>query len=303
MKKNSIFLIAVMLLSFSCSKDKGNPAYEGYPKEVGEIIINKCGVSGCHNSASAEACASLDLSSWESMFRGSRNNSSVIPYRSDHSFLMFSINTFNDLGPQMNPGMPLNKTPLNRNEVNVIRDWINHGAPNNQGEIKFSDNNKRKIYVVNQGCDFISVFDGETKLISRTFDVGNSPNTEAPHDMMVSPDGQYIYVSFYASNLFQKFRTSDNVKVGELILPDISWHTIDISGDSKIAVTTHLDANGKMAIIDLVNMSIIVTYQGGGLFIYPHGCALNYDGSLVYTTSQQGDFIYKVNLSDPVWML
>ncbi|MDO9185852.1 MAG: hypothetical protein Q7W13_07555 [Bacteroidia bacterium] len=299
MKKNSIFLIVTMLLSFSCAKDKGNPDYEGYPKNVGEIIVNKCSVSGCHNSVSSDACAGLDLSSWEAMFKGSKNNSSVIPYRSDHSFLLFSVNTFSDFGPQMYPRMPLNKAPLSRIEVSVIKDWINQGAPSNQGGIKFSDNTKRKIYVANQGCDFVSVFDGETKLISRAFDVGNSTNTEAPHDMMVSPDGQYIYVSFYASNLFQKFRTSDHVKVGELILPDISWHTIDISGDSKIAVTTHLDANGKMAIIDLVNMSIIVTYQGGGLFIYPHGCALNYDGSMVYTTSQQGNFIYKVNLADP----
>ncbi len=120
MEKNCVLLIAAMLLFFSCSKDKGNPAYEGYPKVVGEIIVNKCSVSGCHNSISAEACAGLDLSSWESMFRGSTNNSSVIPYRSDHSFLVYSINTFTDLGPQMNPGMPLNKTPLSRNEVNVI---------------------------------------------------------------------------------------------------------------------------------------------------------------------------------------
>ena len=297
--KTSIIVLILVLLSFSCTKEKGIPDYDGYPKEVGEIIVNRCSVRGCHNSISSEACAGLDLSSWETLFKGSRNNSSVIPYRSDQSFLLFSVNTFNDLGPEMYPSMPLNKSPLNRNEVNLIRDWINSGAPNNDGDIKFSDNNTRKIYVANQGCDFISVFDGKTKLVSRAFDVGNGANTEAPHDMMVSPDGQYIYVSFYAGNLFQKYRTSDNTKVGEIILPDISWHTIDISGDSKTAVTTHLDANGKVAIINLEDMSIIATYQGGGLFIYPHGCALNYDGSMLYTTSQQGNFIYKINLSDP----
>lgn len=181
--KRSIILLILVLLSFSCTKEKGIPDYDGYPKEVGEIIANKCSLRGCHNSISSEACAGLDLSSWEAMFKGSRNNSSVIPYRSDHSFLLFSVNTFNDLGPQMYPGMPLNKTPLSRNEVSVIKDWINQGAPNNQGGIKFSDNNKRKIYVANLGCDFVSVFDGETKLISRAFDVGNSTNTEAPHDI------------------------------------------------------------------------------------------------------------------------
>lgn len=289
-----------MLLFFSCTKDKGTPDYEGYPKEVGEIIVNKCALSGCHNSVSSGACAGLDLSTWENLLKGSRNNSSLIPYRPDQSFFFFSVNTFNDLGPMMEPTMPINRLPLLKDEVLVLKDWISKGAPNNSGFIKFSDNiNRKKIYVANQGCDLLTVFDSQSKLIMRAIDVGSSLQTEAPHDMMVSPDGQFLYVSFYAGNLFQKFNTSDNSKEAELILPDLSWHTIDISGDSKIAVTTHLDANGKVALINLETMQLIITYQGGGLFSYPHGCALNYDGSKVYITSQQGNFLYKVNLSDP----
>lgn len=293
------FFWAIVYLFISCTKDKGTPAYEGYPENVGKIVMNQCAVSGCHNSVSSDACAGLDLSSWEALFRGSRANSAVIPYRPDQSFLLFSINTFDDLGPKLYPPMPINNSTLSKDEVLTIKDWINQGAPNNEGTIKFSDYTKRRIYVANQGCDFISVFDGETKLIARAFDVGNGFNTEAPHDIMVSPDGQYIYVSFYASNIFQKYRTSDHQKVGEIVLPEYSWHTLDISGDSKIAVTTHLNSSGKMALIDLDNMKVIVIYQGGGLFIFPHGCALNHNGSKVYITSQQGNFIYKVDMSDP----
>ncbi len=294
----SLALIASIF--YSCRKDKGIPAYNGYPEEVGAVITNRCATDGCHNTTSAGACAGLDLSSWETLFKGTRNNSAIIPYRADLSFLLFSVNTFNDLGPQLYPTMPLNKTALGKDEVVTIRNWINSGAPNNAGFVKFSDNiNQTKIYIANQGCDLITVFDSETKLIMRAFDVGNSSGTEAPHDMMVSPDGQYIYVSFFAGNLFQKYKTTDHSKVSELSLPDLSWHTMDISGDSKIAITTHLDANGKVSLINLNTMQVIITYQGGALFTYPHGCALNYDGSMAYITAQQGNFIYKVNLSDP----
>ncbi|MCC6690419.1 MAG: hypothetical protein IT235_02690, partial [Bacteroidia bacterium] len=294
------FVLGVLtLINYSCSKNKGRPSYEGYPEKVGEIIVNKCAVSGCHNSISADDCVGLDLSSWSALFEGGRNNSAVIPYRSDQSFLFFSVNTFNDLGPKLSPTMPFNIPPLTREELLTIRDWINNGAPNNENEVKFSDYNKSKIYISNQGCDIVTVFDAQSKLIERVVDVGNSLQTEAPHDMMVAPDGNYFYVSFYASNVFQKFKTSNNSKVGEITLSEYSWHSIDISGDSRICITTHLAGNGAATLIDLENMKIIATYKGANFLVYPHGCALNYNGSVVYITSQQGDFLYKINISDP----
>lgn len=299
--RNTYYYIfwAVPFLLISCIRDKVTPDYEGYPEQIGKIVVGQCSVSGCHNPVSSYACAGLDLSSWEALFKGSRANSSVIPYRADLSFLLFSINTFNDLGPKLYPTMPLNKKALSKDEVITIREWINKGAPNDKGEIKFADNiNRKKLFVANQGCDLVTVFDTQSKLIMRTINVGNSLQTEAPHDMIISPDGQYIYLSFYAGNLFQKFRTSDNSKVSEVTLSDYSWHSIDISGDSKVGITTHLSGNGKATLIDIENMKIIETYQGSGLLIYPHGCALNYDASMVYITSQQGNYIYKINLSD-----
>lgn len=298
MKIGIVFLLLVSCFC-SCIKDNGIPNYAGYPTEIGEIFIGKCAISGCHNSSSAIACAGLDLSTWEMLFKGSRNNSAVIPYRSDQSFLFFSLNTFKDLGPQSYPTMPINKVALSKDEVITIRNWINKGAPDNQGTVKFSDNNRKKIYVVNQGCDLITVFDAESKLIMRAFNVGNLAKVEAPHDMIISPDGEYIYISFYASNLFQKYRTINDFKNGELTLPDYSWHAIAISGDSKTGITTHLSGDGKVTLINLDEMKIISVYQGSSLFIYPHGCALNYNGSNAYITSQQGNFIYKINLSDP----
>jgi DNA-binding beta-propeller fold protein YncE len=75
---------------------------------------------------------------------------------------------------------------------------------------------------------------------------------------------------------------------------------MSISGDSKRALVSHLAADGKVALIDLVNFSVKVIYQGSGFLVYPHGSAFNYDGTLAYITSQQGNFIYKLDLTDPM---
>lgn len=301
LKISGAALLACIIISIAgCMKDKGTADYNGYPQEVGKIIVNNCAVSGCHNSASKEACVELDLSSWDKLFAGGRNNSSVIPFRPDQSFFLYSINTFDDMGPKLSPSMPANKAHLSRENVETIRNWIAEGAPDKNGYVKWSEDlNREKIYVMNQGCDLLTVFDAKTKLIMRCVDVGNSPATEAPHDMYVSPDGQYLYISFYAGSVFQKYRTTDDVKVGELNLNQQSWHSFSISGNSKYALVSHLEADGKVALIDLSTMTLKVMYQGSGLFVYPHGNALNYTGTLAYITCQQENFIYKVDLSDP----
>lgn len=291
----------VPILLATCRKDKGSPDYAGYPDEVGKIIVNKCAVSGCHNSISKDACVGLDLSSWENLFKGGRNNSSVIPYRPDQSFLLFSVNTFDDIGPKLEPTMPVNNPHLSREEVETLRDWIAEGAPRKDGYVKWSeDPSRKKIYVVNQGCDFVTVFDAKSKLVMRAIDVGNLPSTEAPHDMYVSPDGKNLYILFFSGNLFQKLRTEDDTKVSQLNLGDISWHSMSISGNSKWALASHLAADGKVALIDLENFSVKIIYQGSQYLVFPHGSTMNYNGTLAYITSQQGNFIYKIDLTDPM---
>lgn len=295
-----LVLIFGGVLFHSCNKDVAPAEYNGYPHDVGKILVNRCAISGCHNGISKDACSGLDLSSWEAMFRGSRNNSSVIPYRPDQSFLLFSVNTFSDLGPQLTPTMPLHRPSLNRDEVMLLRDWIANGAANADGFVKWSDfPQRRKVFLANQGCDLLTVFDAGSRLAMRVIDLGITPGTEAPHDMYVSPDNQYLYVSYYVNSIFQRFRTTDYVKTGELDLGDFSWHSLSISGDSRYALASHLAADGKVALIDLSTMQMVIKYEGSGTFVYPHGNALNYDGTLAYITSQQGNFIYKVDITDP----
>jgi len=294
----SVLLIILM----SCKKDPSLPVANNYPEDIGKIISNKCATSGCHNEASYRAAGNLNLTDFNTLFQGSSNGSSVIPFRSDFSSLCYFINSYAEFGPINNPTMPLNGNVLSKQEVKTIKDWIDNGAPDKNGNVMWADNpNRKKYYVLNQGCDVVTVFDANTQLPMRYITVGNKANTpELPHMIRVSPDGKYWYVVFVANNILQKYRTSDDSFVGEVTLgTDINWNTITISNDSKKAYCVSWQANSRLAIVDVENM-LLLHNVGGGNFTDAHGVALNKNNDTIYITRQTGNYIYKIdaNLSN-----
>ena len=298
--KNSLVVFSFSLLFivfYSCVKDPAIPVFGDYPEEVGEIFANKCSTPGCHNSASYKACADLNLSSFTTLFQGSNNGSPVIPYRSDFSSLCYFINTYEELGPINAPTMPINANALSKSEVQIIKNWIENGAPDINGHVMWSDNpNRKKYYVLNQGCDVVTVFDAATQLPMRYITVGNNPLvSESPHMIRTSPDGKYWYVVFVANNILQKYRTSDDSFVGEVSLGAYqNWNTIAISNDSKRAYCVAWQANSRLAIVDLENMSLKYNV-GGGNFTDAHGVALNKTNDTIYITRQTGNYIFKID--------
>lgn len=288
------FIFVLIILS-ACTKDSAPPTFGNYPTEIGKIMTYKCATAGCHNDASYMAASEFNLTSYASLFRGSNNGSPIIPYRSDYSSLCYFINTFPDLGITNLPTMPLNSNALSRTEVNTIKDWIDNGAPDINGNVMWSDNpNRKKYYVLNQGCDVVTVFDAETQLPIRCINVGKNPNVaESPHMVKVSPDGNYWYVVFVGNAVLQKFRTSDDSFVGEITLgPSQNWNTITISNDSKKGYCMAWP-NGNISVVDLQTMHVIHYYSN--VFLNGHGTALNNTNDTLYVTSQTGNFIYKID--------
>ncbi len=279
----------------SCSKDPQIFLQGDYPPEVAKIIVNKCATSGCHNDASYQGAADLNTSTYANLFKGSSNGSPVIPYRSDFSSLCYFINTYAEYGLTNIPTMPLNNKALTKDEVKTIKDWIDNGAPDVNGNIMWSDNPvRKKYYVLNQGCDVVTVFDAETQLPIRCITVGNNPNVaESPHMVKVSPDGNYWYVVFVGNTILQKFRTSDDSFVGEVNLgPQPNWNTITISDDSKKGYCMAWP-NGNIAVVNLQSMKVLHYYSNA--FLNGHGTALNNANDTLYVTSQSGNFIYKID--------
>lgn len=290
-------LITIATIIVTCKKDPPIPTFGDFPVGVNEIFSTKCATSGCHNSTSYQGAADLDLSSYAALFRGSNNGSPVIPFRSDFSSLCYFINTYSEFGLTNTPTMPLYSNPLSRGEVKTIKDWIDNGAPDINGNVMWRDNPlRKKYYVLNQGCDVVTVFDAETQLPIRYINVGNVPNiAESPHMLKVSPDGQYWYVIFVGNTILQKYRTSDDSFVGEVSLGAYqNWNTITISDDSKRAYCVSWQASSRLAIVDLENMQLLYNV-GGGNFTDAHGVALNKTNDTIYITRQTGNYIYKID--------
>jgi YVTN family beta-propeller protein len=306
LKKIHFFLPFIISLYLSACKID-SPIIPGvsehnYPKEIGQLILTTCAVPGCHNEISKEAAGGLSLATWDKMFEGSRTGAVIIPFNHEQSPFFLFTNTYSDLGVSVGPSMPVNSDPLSHKDVVMLRDWIEKGAPDANGFIKFSDDPLRsKVYVVNQGCDNVSVIDKKTNLIMRYIDVGNSPQIEAPHMIKISPDKKYWYVIFTAGNSIQKFRTSDDSYSGEINIGLGNWNTFAITSDSKRAFIIDWSANGTIAHVDLENMKVLHQYQGGNLLKFPHGSALSHDDKTLYVTSQSGNYIYKIDVSNPAF--
>ncbi len=305
----SAFLIVIIIIAYSsCRTDIPVIDNENakYPEAIGNIILTTCAVSGCHNEQSKDAAAGLDLSTWASMMKGDRNGAVCIPYSADYSTLFLFTNTYAELGAMVMPTMPNNGDPLSREKIRTIRDWINAGAPDANGFIKWSDNQQRqKYYITLQGCDAVCSIDAATDLQMRYIPVGASASIESAHNIKISPDGQYWYCSFTAGRYLEKHRCTDDAFVARILLgPSDSaavgnWNTLSISPDSRYAYVVDWSPNGRVARIDLQTNQWLQTYQGSGLFNQPHGSAVSPDGNYLYLTCLNGNFVYRVDLSLP----
>lgn len=292
-----------LFLVCSCTKDIGRVNVGNYPADIDRIISRGCAVSGCHNAASAGAAAGYNLTTWSDMFAGSGSGSPVIPYSSKFSSLCYYINTYPDLGLINTPTMPLNRTPLSYEEVKRISDWIDAGAPDINGSVKWADNPKRKkLYAANQGCDVVTVFDSETQLPIRFIPVGTKSSGNTPHQVRVSPDGNYWYVVFINNNIMQKFRCSDDAFVGNIPLTPLAagsgsadamdWNTFVISKDGKYAYCASWTQNGMVSKVDLERMKL-VNYLPA--LYYPHGVVLNAAEDKIYVGAQTGNYIMEID--------
>lgn len=284
----------------TCAKQKGKINHGDFPSEIGTIIANKCATSGCHNSKSSVATNNYNLESWELMFKGSNSGSPIIPFNSAYSSLCFYINTFDDLGLKNEPTMPLNAKALSYDEVKLIKNWIDDGAPNINGDIKWQDPNSKKLYAVNQGCDVLTVFDSETQLPTRVISVGTKAGPDTPHNIKVSSDGKYFYIIFINNNIMQKFSTADNSLIANIPLTPLAagtgtadaydWNTLIFTKDNKKAFCVSWQSAGVVACVDLEKHKLI--HYVGGMF-NPHGIALTNDEKNIYITAQMGNCLFQ----------
>ena len=295
-------MVAFLLLSLSCLKDKVPTNYpNNFPAEVGHIIGTNCSTTGCHTTQSSNAAGGISMSSWdELMHGGNNNNASVVPYSPDQSTFFYAINTDENLGPTLFPTMPINAPALSKDQVMILYNWIKEGAPNSLGDVKFSGNqNRSMVYILNAQCNQIAVIDDNTGLIMRYVSIGTSEDGMA-EVVKVSPDKSQYY-TLHQSGKLQKFDALSNVKMGQVDLTTGFWRSMAITSDSKTGILTDWSGNsnlagGKIALVDLISMSLINLFDAPEDSIYfPYGVAINDVAKNVYASCQTGNFIYKIN--------
>ena len=298
--KRVFYLIVLILFVASCDRKKVEENSH-FPPAVQIIFTNKCATSGCHNDKSFQNAANLNLTSWETLFKGSVNGSVAIPFAAMQSSLFQFVNTYPDLGLTATPFMPLNGTPLSRNEVLAIKSWIEQGCPNRDGVIPYASNRstRGKAYITNQGCDLISVIDADSKMVMRYVRTGKDPGLiEQPHNVKVSADGKFWYVCFSNGAWFQKYSADTDSLIDEVNITTGKWNVISLTDDGQTAFISDLSSNGRIAEIDLTSMTLTKTWASG-LFSNPHGLAVSASKDTVYASAQYGNMIYRLIRSIP----
>lgn len=299
-------LAAIVLSVFlfgSCLKDKTiSHEYGGFPSPVGNIVGSSCSTTGCHTTQSKFAAGGISMSSWDELMAGGNNgNAYVIPFAPEQSPFLYSVNSYPEFGPTLSPKMPFNAPALSKEQVLSLYNWIANGAPNSEGQIKFSDNAGRNIlYIVNAQCNKVALIDLETNLAMRYVDINGGGFAE---EIEVSRDGEYYYI-LHQSGVLKKYTCLSNAKIKETQLGAGFWRSMVISPNSKRALAADWSGNsdyngGQIALIDLESMEVIKYYNIPSDSVYfPFGITVNNDFSVAYCSCQTGNFIYKIDLTD-----
>lgn len=298
MKRDFIFLwIILTSIYLSCVTPPTNYAGQ-YPDEIKMIMENKCAIAGCHNDKSFINAANIKLGKWSDMWEGGISGSFVVPYNAANSSLMYFINTDDAVGPALLPRMPLNSQSLSTSEYNIIKNWINVGAPDKTGKVPFAENpdNRQKIYITQQGCDLISVIDANSNLTMRYISVGMEDGIEVPHFIRFTPDGKYAYVSFTSGQYIQKIDVTSDKVIGNIFLGPGSWNLFQLSPKGNSMLITDFE-RGQIKFIDLDSMKVLYTYYD---FVNPHGIAGNKSFDTFIITSQYGNTLYRLTLKGSV---
>lgn len=286
-------LIFPLIAALSCSHEITQPEtpiesidYDNigeivYSHHIRPIFNQRCMSASCHNSV--DRANGLELTSWESLIRGSNFNEVIISGNAERSHLIEHITG------KSKPRMPLGRDPLPENVINFLRRWIDEGAKNDAGQRPYEDLTK-KVYVTNQGDDLISVISTEHNLVTRLIPVGDFPALDVPHNIFVDKQNQFGYVSLITTGELWKFDVATDTFQGK-IGAGRSPANVVVSPDGTKAYVTNWDviSDGRtVQVIDTATMTVVKQLEVG---LAPHGINFSHDGQFIYITNYLSDSI------------
>lgn len=299
MKKDRFIMLNVFFVLFwggiiGCEKTPSVEEKPNLPPKIEQIVTTKCAISGCHNSYHP----SFNASSWDNIMKGSSiYGSVVIPYMPNWSHFFQHINRFEDLGFVLGDEdrmPPLPYSPLSREEVTEIKDWINDGAKDAHGKYQWAQQEARhnnKLFVLCAGSDLIAVVDIPSNKVMRYISVGVNPSSnESPHYILVSPDKKYIYVTLILGSAVEKYRTDNYEFVGRVtVAGNPSVAAINQAGNRLLVTHWNNDVtSAKLSLVDTENMTILDHVEDD--LPFAHGLCVTPDFRTAYVTPNEGNF-------------
>ncbi|MEZ4774385.1 MAG: beta-propeller fold lactonase family protein [Bacteroidia bacterium] len=302
-----VFTYILTLFLFSCEHDYPSDQdiiSSAYPEAVGQIILANCAINTCH--AGPDSPENLDLTSWQRMYNGSSFGAVLIPGSPRWSHIFQHINTYEDLGIRATPVMPPDSSGvLTREDILVMREWIESGGKNRLGESFWATQETQsggKLFTLCAGSDLIAVTDIRTNLVMRMIPVGQYPeDLEAPHFITLSPDKLYLYVTLIEGGLVEKYRT-DNYEFAGRVTVGAAPSIIQLNSDGTRAVVTHWNAAGAAAKLSMINtedMTIVEQIKASSDFLsFPHGMEITADFRTLYVGANEGNYYSKLEINE-----
>ncbi|MCE2502872.1 MAG: beta-propeller fold lactonase family protein [Chlorobi bacterium] len=299
----------ILLVGIGCESDPTGPppivlpdSGEAvlYSKHIEPIFLTSCAGSGCHIGDDNEAGLSLD--SWDNLTAGSDFGGVVVPYNGVRSHLFQHINTDQSLGPTVSQfRMPLSRDPLPIEQIKVIKEWIDQGAKNDNGEVPLAGEDRPRLFVTCQSEDLVCAVDLQTEYVARYIGVGSRPDEasppEAPHNIAISPDKRFFYVNLIASSVVEKYdaRTFENLGQAEVGLAPAQ---IRVTADGSTLYVSNFDGTFIQQFITRVDAATMTSQQNIEVEgLAPHGVTLSQDERFLYTMNAGSDDVSKIDLS------
>lgn len=140
-------------------------------------------------------------------------------------------------------------------------------------------------YVANFGSGTLSVIDSTTNAVTATIPVGN-----APTDIVLTPDGDYAYVTLQSDHSVAVVDTATNTVI-RTIAVGRSPEDIAISPDGTQVYVTNWQS-GNVSVINTASNSVIGTVATGP---QPRGVAIAPDGNVAWVTNFGSDSVTEID--------
>jgi YVTN family beta-propeller protein len=148
-----------------------------------------------------------------------------------------------------------------------------------------------KLYIANLTLSRISIVDGNTNEYGNYDDIVLPPGTE-PMQTMISPDGNYLYVSARGTGKLMVFDTSTDTLITEVSVDMMPMQIAITSDGNKIYVGSMM-----MSTVNVVEKSGNVWTRTKQIshpgFRMIHGCDITSDDRYVYVSSRNTDGMFQ----------